>query len=123
MFLCDRTREMVSSGGVNIYPAEIEAVLVGMPGVLDCAVFGIPDAEFGERLMAIVQPQAQASEGGLVGGDLDEATVTEYLRPRLAGYKVPRVIEFRAELPRDDSGKIYKRRLREPYWAGETRRI
>ncbi|MBT6085942.1 MAG: long-chain fatty acid--CoA ligase, partial [Rhodospirillaceae bacterium] len=83
----------------------------------------IPDAEFGERLMAIVQPQAQASEGGLVGGDLDEATVTEYLRPRLAGYKVPRVIEFRAELPRDDSGKIYKRRLREPYWAGETRRI
>jgi len=123
LFLCDRTREMVISGGVNIYPAEIEAVLVGMPGVLDCAVFGIPDAEFGERLMAIVQPQAQASEGGLVGGDLDEATVTEYLRPRLAGYKVPRVIEFRAELPRDDSGKIYKRRLREPYWAGETRRI
>ncbi|MDD9877720.1 MAG: acyl-CoA synthetase [Magnetovibrio sp.] len=117
LFLCDRTREMVISGGVNIYPAEIEAVLVDMPGVRDCAVFGIPDDEFGERLMAIVQPQP----GG--GAGLDADAITAYLRDRLAGYKIPREIEFRPELPRDDSGKIYKRRLREPYWAGRERRI
>jgi long-chain acyl-CoA synthetase len=119
LYLCDRRREMVISGGVNIYPAEIEAVLVGIPGVLDCAVIGIPDDEFGESLLALVQPDPDSGDGSA----LTEARIIGSLRERLAGYKVPRRIEFRSGLPRDDSGKIYKRHLREPYWQGRERRI
>jgi long-chain acyl-CoA synthetase len=115
LFLCDRSRDMVISGGVNIYPAEIEAVLIDMPGVQDCAVFGIPDEEFGESLCAYVQPEA--------GQDLTPDEVRSWLQPRLANYKLPRTIEFAAELPREDSGKIFKRRLREPYWADAGRSI
>lgn len=106
---------MVISGGVNIYPAEIEAALLAMPGVHDCAVFGIPDDEFGETLCAYVEPEARA--------DLDEAEVKAFLRERLADFKVPRVLKFEAGLPREDSGKIMKRKLREPYWAESGRRI
>ncbi len=115
LFLCDRKIEMVISGGVNIYPAEVEAALITMPGVRDCAVFGIPDPEFGETLCAYVEPER--------AGALDAGSIRAFLRDRLAGYKVPRVIEFAAELPREDSGKIFKRKLREPYWAGMERRI
>jgi long-chain acyl-CoA synthetase len=115
LFLCDRKRDMVISGGVNIYPAEIEAALIAMPGVQDCAVFGIPDEEFGERLCAYVEPQ--------LGARLAPAQVVDFLRERLADFKVPRVIEFADDLPREDSGKIMKRRLREPYWAEAGRRI
>jgi long-chain acyl-CoA synthetase len=106
---------MVISGGVNIYPAEIEAALVGMPGVHDCAVFGIPDDEFGERLCAYVEPEP--------GAALEADTVRDFLRGHLADYKIPKLVEFRAELPREDSGKIFKRKLREPYWAETGRRI
>ena len=115
LFLCDRANDMVISGGVNIYPAEIEAVLITMPGVRDCAVFGIPDDEYGEALAAVIQPQD--------GAALDAAAVIGYLKPKLAGFKIPRVVEFRADLPREDSGKLFKRKLREPYWEGRTRRI
>ena len=115
LYVVDRQNDMVIAGGVNIYPAEIEAVLITMPGVADCAVFGIPDAEFGEALAAAVQPVAAA--------ELDAAGVQAFLRERLAGFKVPRVVAFHAELPREDTGKIFKRRLREPYWAGRERRI
>ena len=115
LFLCDRKRDMVISGGVNIYPAEIEAVLHGMPGVKDCAVFGIPDAEFGEKLMAVVEP----AEGASFARD----EVRTYLCRHLADYKVPRDIEIACDLPREDSGKIFKRRLRDPYWQGAGRRI
>ncbi|WP_418317355.1 AMP-binding protein [Piscinibacter sakaiensis] len=115
LFIVDRAADMVISGGVNIYPAEIEAVLQLMPGVADCAVFGIPDAEFGEALAAAVMPAA--------GAQLDAAAVQAYLRQRLAGYKVPAVVDFHAEMPREDTGKIFKRKLREPYWAGAARRI
>jgi len=115
LFLCDRKRDMVISGGVNIYPAEIEAVLVGMPGVGDCAVFGIPDEEFGEALCAHVQ--------ALPGATVSAEEIGAWLRERIAGYKVPKRIELAAELPREDSGKIFKRRLREPYWAAAGRRI
>jgi long-chain acyl-CoA synthetase len=115
LFLCDRRADMAISGGVNIYPAEIEAVLITMPGVADCAVFGIPDAEFGEALAAHVQPQP--------GARLEREAIQRFLRERLAGYKVPRVIEFAAELPREESGKIFKRRLREPYWREAGRKI
>jgi long-chain acyl-CoA synthetase len=115
LYLCDRAKDMVISGGVNIYPAEIEAELHKMPGVGDCAVFGIPDEEFGESLCAVVQRQP--------GADIGETDVKSFLRERVAGYKVPRIVEFRTDLPREDSGKIFKRKLREPYWEQAGRQI
>jgi long-chain acyl-CoA synthetase len=86
-----------------------------MPGVADCAVFGIPDEEFGEAICAVVQPSPEAS--------LTEADVKAYLRQHVAGFKVPRRVDLAADLPREDSGKIFKRKLREPFWAGLERRI
>ncbi|BAM91012.1 long-chain-fatty-acid-CoA ligase [Bradyrhizobium oligotrophicum S58] len=115
VFLCDRKRDMVISGGVNIYPAEIEAVLHAVPGVHDCAVFGIPNAEFGEALMAVVEPQS--------GVMLDTSEIKIRLRASLADYKVPKHIEIHDKLPREDSGKIFKRRLRDPYWENAGRKI
>ncbi len=115
LYLCDRKRDMIISGGVNIYPAEIEGVLVEMPGVADCAVFGIPHEEFGEAIAAVVQPQS--------GHRLEPEAVREYLAGRIARYKLPSVVEFQAELPREDTGKIFKRKLRDPYWAEAGRRI
>jgi long-chain acyl-CoA synthetase len=115
VFLCDRKRDMVISGGVNIYPAEIEAVLHGLPGVHDCAVFGIPDEEFGEALMAVVEPQP--------GVTLDVADIRARLKTSLADYKVPKRVEIQSQLPREDSGKIFKRRLRDPFWERVGRRI
>ncbi|MFO1079466.1 MAG: acyl-CoA synthetase [Reyranellaceae bacterium] len=115
VFLCDRKRDMIISGGVNIYPAEIESVLIQMPGVRDCAVFGIPDDEFGEQICAHVEPQP--------GVDLVAADVRAFLGEHVARYKVPRVVEFSAALPREDSGKIFKRKLRAPYWEKAGRSI
>jgi long-chain acyl-CoA synthetase len=115
LFIVDRIADMVISGGVNIYPAEIEQVLIEMPGVQDCAVFGIPHDEFGEALAAAVQPRA--------GAALRADEVQHYLRERIAGYKVPALVTFHAELPREDTGKIFKRKLREPYWEGRARRV
>ncbi|WP_337188567.1 acyl-CoA synthetase [Phenylobacterium sp.] len=115
LYLCDRAKDMIISGGVNIYPAEIEAELLKMPGVADCAVFGIPDEEFGEAICAVVQPSPDA--------DLTEAGVKAYLRAHVAGFKVPRRVDLATDLPREDSGKIFKRKLREPFWAGLERRI
>ena len=115
VFICDRKRDMVISGGVNIYPAEIESALHAVAGVHDCAVFGIPDEEFGEALMAVIEPQP--------GVLLDLAAVRMELKKALADYKVPRQIEIQANLPREDSGKIFKRRLRDPYWAKAGRVI
>ena len=115
LFIVDRAADMVISGGVNIYPAEIEAVLLGMPGVADCAVFGVPDAEFGESLLAAVQPEP--------GAVVNAETVRAYLKPRLADYKLPRQLTLHEQLPREDTGKVFKRKLREPYWAGQQRRI
>ena len=115
LFLCDRANDMIISGGVNIYPAEIESVLINCPGVRDCAVFGIPHPDFGESVMAIVEPQP----GAMPTAD----AVRAYLSERIADYKVPRAIEFRNSLPREDSGKLFKRRLREPYWQKTGRNI
>ena len=115
LFIVDRKADMVISGGVNIYPVEIESQLLCMPGVADCAVFGIPDDEFGEALAAAVQSQP--------GVELSADAVRSWLRERLAGYKVPRVVSFHEQLPREDTGKIFKRKLREPYWAGRDRRV
>jgi long-chain acyl-CoA synthetase len=115
VFICDRKRDMVISGGVNIYPAEIEAVLHALTGIHDCAVFGIPDDEFGEALMAVVEPQA--------GVTLDPVAIRAQLKASLADYKVPKQVEILANLPREDSGKIFKRRLRDPYWERAGRKI
>ena len=115
LYVCDRASDLVISGGVNIYPAEIEAVLCLMPGVRDCAVFGIPDEEFGESLATAVQPEP--------GVCIQVEEVKGYLQERIASYKVPRVVTFHEELPREESGKIFKRRLRAPYWEKAGRRI
>ena len=115
LFICDRARDMVISGGVNIYPAEIEMALLAMPGVQDCAVFGIPDEEFGEKLCAHIEPDAAMP--------LSADEIAVFLRERLADFKVPQVIKFETALPREDSGKILKRKLREPYWAEAGRKI
>jgi len=115
LFLCDRVRDMVILGGTNIYPAEIESVLVQMPGVKDCAVFGIPHDVLGEQLCAHVEPQP--------GVELGADAVRDWLRARVADYKVPNRIVFQSPLPREDSGKIFKRRLREPYWRDAGRNI
>ncbi|HUH81717.1 MAG TPA: AMP-binding protein [Solirubrobacteraceae bacterium] len=115
LYLNDRASDMVISGGVNIYPAEIEACLLSLQGVRDCAVFGVPDDEFGEALAAHVEPHE--------GAELSEDDVRTHVRERLASYKTPRVIEFSSSLPREDSGKIFKRRLRDPYWQGRERAI
>jgi long-chain acyl-CoA synthetase len=115
LYVVDRQSDMVISGGVNIYPAEIEAVLASMPGVADCAVFGVPDEEFGEALLAAVQP--------VLGASLTIGQVQSFLRERIANYKVPRSIVFHDSLPREDTGKIFKRKLREPYWEAVARRV
>ena len=115
LYLCDRRSDMVISAGTNIYPAEIEMVLLQCPGLHDCAVFGIPDDEFGESLAAAVEP--------MPGTTLTAAEVKAFLAARLSGYKVPKRVDFHAALPREDSGKIFKRRLRDPFWAGVGRRI
>jgi acyl-CoA synthetase (AMP-forming)/AMP-acid ligase II len=112
VYICDRKKDMIISGGVNIYPAEIEAVLYAHPHVLDAAVFGIPDDEWGERVHAIVQPK--------VGETIDVDELRAFAEPRLARYKHPRAYEVRDTLPRTDSGKLLKRVLRDEYWEGRT---
>jgi acyl-CoA synthetase (AMP-forming)/AMP-acid ligase II len=108
--ICDRLKDMIISGGVNIYPAEIEAVLYAHPQVMDAAVFGIPDDEWGERVHAIVQPK--------VGETIDLDELRAFAEERLGGYKRPRAYELRDVLPRTDSGKLLKRVLRDEHWAG-----
>jgi long-chain acyl-CoA synthetase len=118
LYLCDRKADMIISGGVNIYPAEIEAELSGHPAVDDVAVFGIPHEEWGEEIKAVVQP----ADGTAPGPGLT-AELLAFLDGRIAKFKLPRTIDYVAELPRDPNGKLYKRRLRDPYWAGREREI
>jgi long-chain acyl-CoA synthetase len=118
LFLCDRKSDMIITGGVNVYPAEIEGELASHPAVADVAVFGIPHAEWGEEIKAVVQPAA-----GVEPGDALASELLDFARRRLAGFKVPRSIDFTDELPRDPNGKLYKRRLRDPYWADAERAV
>lgn len=118
LFICDRVKDMIISGGVNIYPAEIEAVLITMPGVRDCAVFGIPDSEYGEAVAAAVERRDTAE-----GTALTEATVRDWLAGNIARFKVPKLVTFHDALPREDTGKIFKRKLRAPYWEDAGRVI
>ena len=118
LYLCDRKSDMIISGGANIYPAEIEAEIIMNPKVADVAVFGIPDEEWGEQIKAVVQPAA-----GVEPGEALAADILGGLAGRLAKMKWPKSIDFVAELPRDPSGKLLKRRLRDPYWAGQVTNI
>jgi long-chain acyl-CoA synthetase len=107
LYLSDRMNDMVISGGVNIYPAEIEQCLISLPGVRDVAVFGIPDSDYGETLAAHVDTDPDSG--------LTEDDIRDYVRANLANYKVPRVVVLDRDLPREDSGKLFKRRIRERY--------
>ncbi|MGH3961180.1 AMP-binding protein [Mycobacterium sp.] len=113
LYVCDRSTDMIISGGVNIYPAEIEAELHLHPDIADCAVFGIPDDEYGESVAAVIELQQ--------GRTADADAIKTWLRDRLAGFKVPRLVKFGTDLPREDSGKIFKRKLRDEYWPSQDR--
>ena len=118
LFLSDRKTDMIISGGANIYPAEIESVLLGHPQVVDAAVFGIPDDDWGEAVHAVVEPV-----DGVEGGPDLEKDILTWCEGRLARFKTPRRIEFTHEMPRDPNGKLYKRKLRDPFWEGRERAI
>jgi long-chain acyl-CoA synthetase len=118
LFLCDRKSDMIIAGGVNIYPAEIESVIHEHPQVADVAVFGIPDPDMGEQIKAVVQPLP-----GVAGDDALRESIMEHVRGKLGKYKWPRSIDFMDELPREPTGKLLKRKLRDPYWEGRDRAI
>jgi fatty-acyl-CoA synthase/long-chain acyl-CoA synthetase len=115
LYICDRKTDMIISGGMNIYPAEIEAALEQHPGIYDVAVFGIPSEEWGE----VVHATVVRSPGWSLTGE----EIAAFAREHLAGYKVPRSVDFTDELPRTGSGKLLKRQLRAPYWAGRTAQV
>jgi long-chain acyl-CoA synthetase len=115
LYVCDRVRDMIICGGVNIYPIEIEACLLQLDGVADCAVFGIPDPEYGEAIAAAIQL--------VPGSSLSVDAIQAHVRAHLAAFKIPGVVEFHESLPREDSGKMFKRKLRAPYWEQAGRSI
>ncbi|MBS0408572.1 MAG: fatty acid--CoA ligase [Proteobacteria bacterium] len=115
VFIHDRVKDMIISGGENIYPAEVENAIFGHPAVADVAVIGVPDARWGEAVKAVVVPKA--------GQAPSPAEIIAWARERIAGYKVPKSVDFIDALPRNASGKILRRELREPYWAGLERRV
>jgi long-chain acyl-CoA synthetase len=118
VYLTDRSTFMIVSGGVNIYPQEAENVLVMHPKLVDAAVFGVPNDEFGEEVKAVVQPADGVQPGPALAAEL-----IEYCRAHLATYKCPRTVDFDPELPRDPNGKLYKRRIRDRYWGDRMSRI
>ena len=118
LYLTDRRDFMIVSGGVNIYPQEAENLLVTHPKVYDVAVFGVPNEEMGEEVKAVVQPADMSTAGPELQREL-----LEFCRENLAHYKCPRTIDFEAELPRQPTGKLYKRLLRDRYWTGKESRI
>ncbi len=118
LYLADRSADMIISGGVNVYPAEVDAVLLAHPAVGDACCVGIPDEEWGEEVRAVVQLHA-----GLEPTEALAVELVEHCRSRLAHYKCPRAVDFAASLPRLDSGKIQRRKVRDPYWEGRGRQI
>ncbi len=113
LFITDRLKDMIISGGANIYPAEVEAVLFNHPAVIDAVVIGVPDSHWGEKVKAIIETRGQTSE----------AEIIDFCRENLAHYKCPTTVDFVVQLPRDPNGKVRKRELREPYWAGAGRAV
>ena len=115
IYIKDRIKDMIVSGGENIYPAELQGVLAGHPAVADVAVIGVPDDKWGETAKAIVVKKP--------GSELSEDELIDWSRDKLAGFKRPRSVDFIDVIPRNPSGKILKRQLREPYWAGAARQV
>jgi len=115
LFIQDRIKDMIISGGENVYPAEVESAIYGCPGVADVAVIGVPDARWGEAVKAVVVSAPGATP--------DPAAVIAWARQRVAAFKAPKSVDFIDALPRNPSGKILRRQLREPYWAGRTRQV
>jgi acyl-CoA synthetase (AMP-forming)/AMP-acid ligase II len=113
LYIHDRVKDMIVSGAENIYPAEVENALHEHPAVADCAVIGVPDDKWGEAVKAIVVKKAEVTADALIA----------FVRERIAGYKVPKSVDFIDVLPRNASGKILKKDLREPYWAGRERKV
>jgi long-chain acyl-CoA synthetase len=118
LFLSDRKTDMIISGGANIYPAEIESELIMHPKVADVAVFGIPHADWGEEVKAVIEPV-----DGIAGSTELADEILAWSKDRIAKFKMPRSIDFTNEMPRDPNGKLYKRKLRDPYWEGQERAI
>jgi len=115
VFIQDRIKDMIISGGENVYPAEVESAIYGHPQVAEVAVIGVPDERWGEAVKACVVPRD--------GCAVDEASVIAWARERIAGFKVPKSIDVIPVLPRNPSGKILRRTLREPYWEGMDRQV
>jgi fatty-acyl-CoA synthase len=115
LFIQDRVKDMIISGGENVYPAEVESAIYGHPGVADVAVIGVPDDKWGEAVKACVVPKT--------GMSVDEASIIDYARERIAAFKCPKSVDFVDELPRNASGKILRRKLREPYWDDRDRQV
>jgi long-chain acyl-CoA synthetase len=118
LFLCDRKIDMIISGGANIYPVEIENVLIQHPKVEDVAVFGIPHEDWGEEIKAVVQPIQ-----GVEGNTALNNEILAFCEGKLAKMKWPKSIDYTEQMPRDPNGKLYKRRLRDPYWEGKKRQV
>jgi acyl-CoA synthetase (AMP-forming)/AMP-acid ligase II len=115
LYIQDRYKDMICSGGENVYPAEVENAIAGHPAVQTSAVFGVPDEKWGEAVRAVVvlRPDMQATE----------AEIIAYARTRIGGFKVPKAVDFAPALPLSPTGKVLKRVLREPYWAGRERQV
>ncbi|MCA6229412.1 MAG: fatty acid--CoA ligase, partial [Phenylobacterium sp.] len=115
LFIHDRVKDMIVTGGENVYPAEVENALMSHPAVADAAVIGVPDDRWGEAVKAIVVLRPDAV--------MDPEDVIAHCRTLIAGYKTPKTIDFIDVLPRNPSGKVLRRELREPYWQGRERRV
>ena len=117
LYIHDRVKDMIVSGGENIYPAEVESAMFGHPSIADIAVIGVPDSRWGEAVKAVIVLKPDAASDGAA------ADILAYTRERLAGYKIPKSIDFVTALPRNPTGKVLKRELREKYWRGYERRV
>ena len=115
LYIHDRVKDMIVSGGENVYPAEVENAIFGAPGVADVAVIGVPDEKWGEAVKAIVVKKP--------GEDPSAESIIAWAKERIAAYKAPKTVDFIDALPRNPSGKILRKDLREPYWKGMTRRV
>ena len=113
LYIHDRVKDMIVSGGENVYPAEVENALMAHENISDAAVIGIPDDKWGEAVKGVV----------VVNKDLSEDEIIEFARTKIAGYKCPKSIDFIEELPRNPGGKILRRELRAPYWEGRDRNV
>ena len=115
LFIHDRIKDMIVSGGENVYPAEVENALAGHPDIFEVAAIGVPDDRWGEAVKAIVVPKP--------GSPADPDSIIAWARARVGGFKVPKSVDFVDAMPRNATGKILRRVLRDPYWAGVGRRV